>query len=119
MVRIQAIQGSILGLWGWKSRVTEADSKAAEQKELEFQGMWEGKARKPFSRVAFISDKSALKWKQSGLCRGPWVQIQQTPWYKKSSNKNGQRILTLQILADLVAMNSAVRFPSTSRLLKA
>lgn len=53
MVRIQATQGSILGLWGWKSRVAGADTQEAEQKELEIQGMWEGKARKPSPELLF------------------------------------------------------------------
>lgn len=42
--------------------------KRQKQQELEIEGMWGGvgrRAEKPLSRVASISDKSALNWKHT------------------------------------------------------
>lgn len=41
-------------------KVNEIVLKRQKQQELDFEGIWKGRAEKSLSRVAFISDRSAL-----------------------------------------------------------
>lgn len=63
--RSQQLKVATLGFGNGKEGWMRQILKRQKQQELEIEGMWGGggRAKKPLSRVAFISDKSALNWK--------------------------------------------------------